>query len=73
VAREKMGKRIVGGEESKQGSWPWQVALLLNGTQFCSGSLINEDWVVTASHCFHGKVLVKKVDRVTFNFFYINI
>ncbi|XP_031552036.1 transmembrane protease serine 2-like [Actinia tenebrosa] len=46
-------KRIVGGKESKQGSWPWQVALFYNGTQLCGGSLVNHNWIVTASHCFH--------------------
>lgn len=46
-------RRIVGGTESKQGSWPWQVALLFNETQFCGGSLISPFWVVSASHCFH--------------------
>jgi secreted trypsin-like serine protease len=51
-------KRIVGGEESRQGSWPWQVALLYNGTQFCGGSLVNRNWIVTASHCFHGKISI---------------
>ncbi|KXJ21858.1 prostasin [Exaiptasia diaphana] len=44
-------KRIVGGEESKQGSWPWQIALFINGTHYCGGSLINDMWVVTAGHC----------------------
>lgn len=50
-------RRIVGGTESKQGSWPWQVALLFNETQFCGGSLISPFWVVSASHCFHGKII----------------
>lgn len=50
-------RRIVGGTESKQGSWPWQVALLFNETQFCGGSLISPLWVVSASHCFHGNII----------------
>lgn len=48
-------RRIVGGTQSAQGAWPWQVALLFNQTQFCGGSLISPDWVVSATHCFHGK------------------
>ena len=44
-------KRIVGGSESQQGSWPWQIALLINGVQWCGGSIIDKNWIVTAGHC----------------------
>jgi uncharacterized repeat protein (TIGR01451 family) len=49
---------IIGGEEAIPGAWPWQVALVDGGAtdfypnvQFCSGSLIDEEWVLTAAHC----------------------
>ncbi|KAJ7994519.1 hypothetical protein DPEC_G00250320 [Dallia pectoralis] len=44
--------RIVNGEEAVPHSWPWQVSLQdSTGFHFCGGSLISENWVVTAAHC----------------------
>lgn len=47
---------IVGGEEAAPGAWPWQVAIVKQGFdyyngQYCGGSLIKADWVLTAAHC----------------------
>ncbi|MBV6394864.1 MAG: hypothetical protein HFACDABA_00434 [Anaerolineales bacterium] len=52
---------IVGGAESTAGEWPWQVALIQGGAsdyysnQFCGGSLVAPEWVVTAAHCVVGE------------------
>ncbi len=55
--------RIVGGVTAAPGAWPWQVALIdphyvrpnsdyySNMSQFCGGTLIAPDWVLTAAHC----------------------
>ncbi|XP_072282432.1 transmembrane protease serine 13-like [Pyxicephalus adspersus] len=48
--------RIIGGTLATIGEWPWQVSLQVpNGkgySHICGGTLINNNWVVTASHCF---------------------
>lgn len=46
------GGRIVGGSSSQANAWPWQVALEnTSGSLFCGGSLLSNNWVVTAAHC----------------------
>jgi len=46
--------RVVGGVEAVPHSWPWMVSLQADGRHFCGGSLINNQWVVTAAHCQPG-------------------
>merc|ERR1712226_344231 len=45
--------RIVGGEETEQHEYPWQVGLVTpNGrTPWCGGTLISSTHVLTAAHC----------------------
>jgi len=45
------GKRIVGGEEAVPHSYPWMAALFVDGKWFCGGTLISDEWVLTAAHC----------------------
>ena len=51
--------RIVGGQASRAGAWPWAVILgdkTFNGgiSVVCGGTLINKNYVLTAAHCFDG-------------------
>ncbi|XP_022803816.1 chymotrypsinogen B-like [Stylophora pistillata] len=43
--------RVVNGDNASPNDWPWQISLRVNGQHICGGSLIEEDWVVTAAHC----------------------
>merc|ERR1711931_613067 len=52
--------RIVGGEEAQDGEFPFQVSLrtigALGSTHFCGGSIISDQWIMTASHCCAGQI-----------------
>jgi len=47
--------KIVGGEDTEVNEYPWQVALVYLGFSmvqpYCGGSLISDQWILSAAHC----------------------
>jgi secreted trypsin-like serine protease len=64
------GKEFFGGEVSSSSSYPWMVALLSSDepdtylAQFCGGSLIAVDLVITAAHCVDTLEEVSEIEVV---------
>eukprot|EP00091_Calanus_sinicus_P005670 TRINITY_DN16161_c0_g1_i1.p1 TRINITY_DN16161_c0_g1~~TRINITY_DN16161_c0_g1_i1.p1 ORF type:complete len:245 (-),score=25.13 TRINITY_DN16161_c0_g1_i1:174-908(-) len=61
--KREMENRIVGGDNTEVNEYPWMVLIYLTkskevGDEYsCGGSLIADQWVVSAAHCFE---LVRK-------------
>lgn len=45
--------KVIGGGDTTIDRWPWHVQVTASGA-FCSGSVIDSEWVITAAHCVDG-------------------
>ncbi len=43
--------RIIGGEPALQDTWSWTISLRNGNNHFCGGSILNEQYIITAAHC----------------------
>ncbi|XP_041672045.1 mast cell tryptase-like [Cheilinus undulatus] len=50
-----LNTKIVGGVNASAGSWPWQISMHFSigpaTRHICGGTLISDQWVLTAAHC----------------------
>jgi len=51
VPVDEQHQRITGGSAAVRGQFPWQVAVIIDYSFFCGGSLISNTAVLTAAHC----------------------
>ncbi|HRD77693.1 MAG TPA: serine protease [Hyphomicrobiaceae bacterium] len=66
IMRKRLPMEIVGGTPTRNDQHPWQIALMFvrDGQlrQFCGGSLVAPNWVLTAAHCVTADNEFKETD-----------
>jgi len=43
--------RILYGNETDVNEYPWQISMWIDKSHFCGGTLVTDQWIVTAAHC----------------------
>ncbi|XP_034195538.2 transmembrane protease serine 9 [Osmia lignaria lignaria] len=59
-----LGPRIIGGENTTIDKYPYQVSIQVGGKHACGGSIISENFVLTAAHCVYNELFQDVTVRV---------
>ncbi|XP_053123576.1 gilatoxin-like [Hemicordylus capensis] len=51
--------RIIGGEECSEDEHPWLALLSDRVGPYCSAVVLNQDWVITAAHCYTSEIEIR--------------
>ncbi|XP_057396402.1 serine protease 38 [Balaenoptera acutorostrata] len=57
-----MQGKIMGGVDTLEKKWPWQVSVHYAGFHICGGSIIDEYWILSAAHCFDRNKITEAFD-----------
>lgn len=57
-------KRSVNGRDAIA-DWPWLLSIKVNGQHHCGASLINNEYAITAAHCFYNPKTKQRLDLRT--------
>nr|ABY89665.1 kallikrein toxin Var13 [Varanus komodoensis] len=52
--------RVIGGQECIEDEHPWLAAIITSEFFVCAATLLNQDWVLTAAHCYESMKLQVK-------------
>jgi len=76
--RNQPGRRnlITNGDLAEPYDFPWQVGVVRRTSSsayvhFCGGSILNEKWILSAAHCFHGGAVPEKIAVIVGDYHYL--
>lgn len=55
--------RIVGGNSTYEGEFPWAVSIQRQGYHHCGGVIVGRRWILTAAHCVRSQLVGNLVVR----------
>lgn len=55
--------RIVGGNNTYEGEFPWAVSIQRHGNHHCGGVIVGHRWILTAAHCVRSQLVGNLIVR----------
>lgn len=49
--------RVVGGNSTYEGEFPWAVSIQRHGNHHCGGVIVDRRWILTAAHCVRSQLV----------------